>query len=146
MAATATLNTPDGQKGTTERGQRAFHGWDLSFPDASAYLDIVMDTLDVGALAVGFYINNKTADGALTGVKFTPQISMDGVNWTNVKWKDEAGSETASGETIIAQNTTQYVCIHFAAYPEYLCARYFRLHTKPSTNVASVYHVYACVK
>lgn len=147
MANTATLGfRGDKVKGLTQRGQHAFHEWHLVCSDDATYLDLVIDTLDVGGLAIGWLISNLTANGANTGVKFTPQMSIDGVTWTNIAWKDEAGSETTAGEATKAQNTSTYVMINFASYPELLCARYFRLHTKPSTNAASNYDVYVVQK
>lgn len=146
MAATITMPMQDELKGITERGIHSFKHWHLVFDGNGAYSYIEIDTLNMGGVALCWFINNLTANGALTGVKFTPQVSMDRSNWTDIAWKNLTGSATASGETTIAQNTTQFICLNFSSYPELLCARWFRLKLNASTNAATVFDVFACLK
>lgn len=120
--------------GVSQRGQHALRAYKYSLTTTGSYLYPTMDSLDLGALCFAAFIDNLTASGASTGLKFTPQISIDGNTWVNCKWKDEASTETVAGEVTIAQNTTQWVIINFASYPELACARFFRLKIHPSTS------------
>ncbi len=124
-------------KGVSQRAQNSLRAYKYSLLDGAVYLYQEMDTLEIGALNFSAFIDNLTASGATTGLKFTPQISIDGNTWANIKWKDELGAETASGEVTIAQNTTQWIIVSYASYPELNCTRYFRLKITSSTSPAT---------
>ena len=144
MANSFTVDRANENLGTTERGKYSVTKFRLALDDAgaSSHVDLAVDMVNTGALAIGCYVENANtgAGGArgVGGIKVTPQISIDGYNWTNIAWKDETGTATVSGELTISANTNQYLMINFSSYPEVLCARHFRLRARAATTPASV--------
>lgn len=118
---------------TSQLGIYATVSFALTLTDTT-YLYPTVDMGDTGASwSVGWIVNNPGA----TQIKWTPQISMDGTTWKDVKWKDPDASETVAGEVTLAATTNVAGCIHFTAYPEYMTHRFFRIKIKSNTTPAS---------
>lgn len=145
MASTAT-DVRANLKGISERGIYGWYRWLMSLDAAQSFVDVAIDTINIGGVGVAWFIDNLTASGGTTSIKFTPQVSNDGVNWTNVAWKDETGSATTSGEATLASNSTKWVIISYASYPEVACARHFRLHCRAGTALLSAPIISVTVK
>lgn len=145
MASTAT-DTRTNQKGLSERGLYGWYRWLMSLDAAQSFVDVVIDTINLGGVGIAWFLDNLTTSGGTTSLKFTPQVSNDGLNWTNIAWKDQTGSATVSGETTLSANSTQWVIISFASYPEVACARYFRLHCRAGTALLSAPIISVSVK
>lgn len=144
MANSFTTDRSNGNLGTTERGKYSVSVFRLALDDAgaSAHVNLEVDMVNTGALTIGCYVENANAGAGgskgVGGIKVTPQISIDGANWTTIAWKDETGSAGSSAEQTIADNTNQYMMINFSSYPEALCARFFRLRARAASTPASV--------
>ena len=143
-------------KPNTERGHHAHQAWAISLDAAQSFFDCEMDTVHIGGVSILFFINNLNTNldfppaqlGAKTTLEFTLQFSADRVNWTNAAaWKNQAGTETATGAAVVqTQNTTQYVIVNIASYPEAAGVRFWRLHVRSGTAAISYASVYACLK